>query len=595
MILQALKEYYDRRKESDPTIATYGWEWKQIPYLIVLNDEGDVVDLVSTYEVEGKKKEAKSFLLPQGVKRSSGVAANLLWDNLEYVLGVSVETDGSITQTDKNEEKNKAFCAQLNKLDNINDQGVNAVRKFLDKSLEERINSLARFPVWEELKKDKKALITFRLDGYSNTVADSSLVRNAVNSILGDVNAPVRRCLVTNSEAPVARLHQSIKGVWGGNATGTNIVGFNLPPFCSYGKKQGENAPVSEVAVFEYTTALNMLLEKGSANRFQVGEASTVAWGEKNNKLETAIHVIFENSPEDNPDQGVNAVKQLYESVRSGAWTEDEQKGRFYILGLSPNAARLAIRFWQVSTVKEAAESILLYFDDIKIDHGPKEAEYLSLFRILTSIAVQGKKENIPPLLAGGVMRAIFDRTPFSNALLQAAIQRNRAEQKVTYPRASIIKACLNRAVRFYNKNEEELKVSLDQSNTNIGYRLGRLFAVLEKIQERANPGLNSTIRDRYYGSASGTPGTVFPSLMRLKNHHLSKMDNRGFFESLLGEIISEISDFPRFLTLEDQGRFAIGYYHQRQDFYTKKEVRDADEKEDREQNNEAPLLEYGS
>jgi CRISPR-associated protein Csd1 len=329
MILQALKEYYDRRKESDPTIATYGWEWKQIPYLIVLNDEGDVVDLVSTYEVEGKKKEAKSFLLPQGVKRSSGVAANLLWDNLEYVLGVSVETDGSITQTDKNEEKNKAFCAQLNKLDNINDQGVNAVRKFLDKSLEERINSLARFPVWEELKKDKKALITFRLDGYSNTVADSSLVRNAVNSILGDVNAPVRRCLVTNLEAPVARLHQSIKGVWGGNATGTNIVGFNLPPFCSYGKKQGENAPVSEVAVFEYTTALNMLLEKGSANRFQVGEASTVAWGEKNNKLETAIHVIFENSPEDNPDQGVNAVKQLYESVRSGAWTEDEQKDVF--------------------------------------------------------------------------------------------------------------------------------------------------------------------------------------------------------------------------------------------------------------------------
>ncbi|MCL4491530.1 MAG: type I-C CRISPR-associated protein Cas8c/Csd1, partial [Nitrospirae bacterium] len=155
-----------------------------------------------------------------------------------------------------------------------------------------------------------------------------------------------------------------------------------------------------------------------------------------------------------------------------------------------------------------------------------------------------------------------------------SAIRRIRAEQEVTYPRASLIKAVLVRKARYKNE-KEEIAMGLDAGNTNAGYRLGRLFAVLEKIQEEASPGINATIRDRFYSSASSTPVTVFSHLLKLKNHHIAKLENKGRavnFEKLVGEIVDDINDFPAHLSLDDQGRFAVGYYHQRQDFFKKKD-----------------------
>ncbi len=458
MILQALKEYYDRKASDPDSIAPFGWERKQIPYVIVLDVEGNAVNIESTYEGEGKKKQAKSFIVPEGVKRASGIASNLLWDNPEYVLGISgISKDGVVEIARKADEKTQAFYDRITSLGDIDDQGLKATLKFVSKSPNEKIEDLKKrnIHVWQELLLDKKALITFKLDGASYIVARSEIVKKSVNAQTIPKDAPKRRCLVTNEEAPIKVLHQSIKEVWGGNTSGTNIVSFNLDSFCSYGKKQGDNAPVSVDASFAYTTALNKLLEKGSPNRFQVGEASTVVWGEKNNELETNLPSIFTEPPKENddPDRGVEAVKQIYASIKNGGWTDEEKGCRFYILGLSPNAARLAIRFWQVSTVKETSESIIQYFDDIKIVHGSKDSEYLSISKILKSLAVQGKTENIPPFLEGGMIRAIFERTPFPNVLLQAAVCRNRAEQFVSYPRASIIKACINRSTRFYHKN----------------------------------------------------------------------------------------------------------------------------------------------
>jgi len=379
---------------------------------------------------------------------------------------------------------------------------------------------------------------------------------------------------VTGEKDTVERLHPALKGVRGANTSGANIVGFNLNAFRSFGRHQGENAPVGKQAAFAYTTALNFLLGKDSAQKLQVGDATTVFWTARASPLETQVADFFGEPKKDDPDRHTEAVRALYESVETGAFVTDSDQTPFYALGLAPNAARISVRFWHRGTVAEMAGRFRQHFEDIAIVHGPKEKQYLSLWRLLVSTAALGKSENIPPNLAGETMRAILEGLPYPQTLLQAAVRRNRAEQNVPYARAALIRACINRSTRSIDpQKEEELTVSLDLTNTNIGYRLGRLFAVLERIQERASPGINATIRDRFYGAASGTPVTVFGNLMRLKNHHLAKLENAGErinFERTLGEIMGEIADFPSHLSLGDQGRFAIGYYHQKQAFFTK-------------------------
>ncbi len=306
-----------------------------------------------------------------------------------------------------------------------------------------------------------------------------------------------------------------------------------------------------------------------------MGDASTVFWSAQEDGFEAQVCDFFCEPPKDDPDRLVESVKSLYRSAETGAFVTDGDATRFYVLGLSPNVARLAVRFWHSGTVAEMADRFRRHFDDLQIAHGPKDKDHLSLWRYLVSTAALGKSENITPNLAGDTMRAILEGRPYPRTLLQAAVLRIRAEHEISYSRAALIKATLNRSIRFNNPtHERELAVSLDTTHANIGYRLGRLFAVLEKIQERANPGINATIRDRFYGAASSTPVTVFGNLMRLKNHHLSKLENVGErinCEKLIGEIMSGIADFPPHLALDDQGRFAIGYYHQRQDFFTKK------------------------
>jgi CRISPR-associated protein Csd1 len=321
------------------------------------------------------------------------------------------------------------------------------------------------------------------------------------------------------------------------------------------------------------------LLGKGSRQRISIGDASTVFWSEKQTAFETDFSFFFKEPEKDNPDAGTQRVKALFESVKSGAYQEDDGDTRFYILGLAPNAARIAVRFWQIGTIAKFATRIRQYFEDFAIVKPPKEPEYYSIWRILVNIATQDKSENIQPNLAGDFMRAILEGTPYPATLLQAVLRRIHSdpEGRVKPVRAALIKAYLNRYYRFYpNQNHKEVNMELDISQPSIGYQLGRLFATLEKIQEEANPGINATIRERFYGAACATPVTVFTNLLRLKNHHLAKLDNKGRvikFEQLLGEIMANLNDFPAHLDLHEQGRFAIGYYHQRQAFFAKKEV----------------------
>lgn len=306
-----------------------------------------------------------------------------------------------------------------------------------------------------------------------------------------------------------------------------------------------------------------------------VGDSTVVFWAEKasGSAVEDAFAAWFDPRRDD-PDAAGERVRALYEFKQGKPLSADDGQ-RFFVLGLAPNAARISVRFWQVASIRELGERIFQHFSDLEITLPPKAARHPSLYRLLSSIAVLEKAENIPPNLGGDWMRSILTGAPYPQTLLQAALRRCRAEREVGPLRAALIKACLNRS---RSGREEDLNVSLDCANANTAYRLGRLFAAFERIQEEANPGINATIRDRYFGSASASPVVAFPILNRLKNHHLAKLENRGRavnFERLIGEVMNGLDGahpFPPTLSLADQGRFAVGYYHQRQKFFEKTE-----------------------
>jgi CRISPR-associated protein Csd1 len=333
----------------------------------------------------------------------------------------------------------------------------------------------------------------------------------------------------------------------------------------------GFNAPIGKRATFNYTTALNHLLHRDSRQRLQVGDATTVFWSKRASVLEDDLTDLLGEPAKDNPDAHTSKIRSLYRAVERGGYTPDDGDNEFYVLGLSPNAARISVRFWEVGTVAEISRRILQHFEDLSIVHGPRDPSHPSLFRLLVHTATQGKTDNIPPNLGGDLMRAVLTGGDYPYSLLQAAVRRNRAERQVDYYRAALIKAVINRWQRHRQQRETEIKVSLDPSNNHSGYRLGRLFAVLERIQEEAQKGINQSIRDKFYGAASASPLSVFSNLMKLKNHHLTKLDNPGrvtYFEKLIGEIVDGLHSFPAQMPLPEQGLFAIGYYHQRQDFF---------------------------
>jgi len=389
----------------------------------------------------------------------------------------------------------------------------------------------------------------------------------------------IQRCALTGEEDIPSLTHTAIKGVWGAQSSGANIVSFNLDAFRSCGKKEGLNAPIGEKAEFAYTTALNTLLARTSQQKIQVGDASTVFWAKESHSFEDDFSFFLGEPPKGQENMSYGKIRELLSSVRTGVLPREDDMP-FYVLGLAPNASRIAIRFWYEGSVRDLKKKIAQHFEDIRIVHSPKEREYLSLFQLLVSTAIEGKADNIPPNLGGDLARSVLGGTRYPQTLLAGAVGRCKAEHRVTRARASIIKGILIRNSHFIKGHQKEVEMALDRDYDNIGYVLGRLFAVLERIQEQAHQGasLNKTIRDTYFSAACSSPRVVFKRLQDLSVHHLAKLRHSGkgtvWLEKQMGDVMDLVppSGIPATLPLDDQGRFAVGYYHQRQDFFGKKE-----------------------
>ncbi len=594
MILQALADYYQRLAD-DPSvdIAPLGFERKAIDFLIVLNSDGQFETLRNIREGTGIKRSGRISLVPKAVKRTVGVAANLCWDTAPYVFGRVLRGDKLVKlKAVKNKslsenkkvlkklqsrcpEQHKAFIKRIeNTFNSIDDLGINTLISFLKSG---DFKSVFDHPIWIEIEKEGGNL-SFQLSGETRLICQ----RQEVVAAILEKNKPSgarQSCAVRGEPDVPAKLHTSIKGVWGAQSSGANIVSFNLDAVCSYGKKQGYNAPVGQQAEFAYTTALNYLLAKDSPQRMQVGDASTVFWAKNPSDFEADFSFCFGLPKKGEEAVSYEKIRSLLSAVKTGVPSEEEDLP-FYVLGLAPNASRISIRFWYEGNVKELKERVAENFQDLEMIRAPHDPEYLSLFQILVSTATERKAENISPNLGGEFARAVLTGTAYPRTLFANAVRRNKAEQKVTFARASIIKGFLARNARLNTSNQQEVSMALDKTYDNIGYALGRLFAVLERVQEQAQGrGLNKTIRDTYFGAATSSPLVTFNRLNQLAIHHLAKIRNSGkstvWLEKLVGEINGLLpkEGIPSILSLEDQGRFSIGYYHQHQDFFIKKEI----------------------
>lgn len=599
MILQALNTYYERAE----SLPRDGWVRRGIDYIVVLDEKGRCLNIELVGEWKKAKFVPREMLVPaigkQAMKHTnSGKDANLLWDNASFIFGTG--NKGAI--------KISSFIDTLQEwFGGMEDIGVNAVLQFcraLQASPQIRIPLLEQFSILSDFEV-RDPILAFRLASDIEGVHARRTVRDDFKNKLLSKQAAVSlrgNCLVTGKmNVPLAQYESVIKGVWGGQSAGCNIISFNERSFESYGKRErnGENAPVSLHASFAYTTALNHLL--ASKQRIQIGDTSTVFWTERVDGLETAPADIFGEPPKDDPDRNTRAVHSLYEAVHSGKLAGQIEKNQFHILGLAPNAARISVRFYHCLPLHHLATRIIAHFEDLRIVRSKYDSEYPSLFRLLTSLAVLGKADNIPPNLGGAIIDAVFngEKALYPSQLLNAAILRCKADQArkdekgfpvrhVSHVRASSIKAYLNRYFRIHEPDRKEIPVSLDISITDKSYLLGRLFATYERMQEvAAERDLNRTIRDSFFGAAMATPASVFPRLVRLNQHHLrdlrrNRIGTSHYFDRLLREINDKLSPppFPNHFDLKEQGVFALGYYQQRHDFFTKYESKQTSIKE---------------
>lgn len=595
MILQALYDYYQRKPEIH---APIGYELEEIDFLIVIDKGGKLVDLKNQRE----NNRGREYLVPKAVVRTGKkILPNLLWDTFEYVTGLSKDS----RRLDKAQKYNKAFIHKLNYLPDLvkNNEAVKSLLKFYDSDFQDQLKN---HPNFEECLKIS-GWMTFQLDGNIEIIPNRETIRihQAEEFLAGkyeedDIkNLKEGVCLITGNKKIIKRLHSELR--LAGTDKNVKIVAIQENQgYDSYKKERGYNSPVSIEAESNYSAAIKHLLNS-KTNKIKISDTTILFWAEKKtedvNPEEMFSFLVSQKPDEDNPDKGVQVIESFINSVFTGRLSS-EKTNHFYVLGLAPNAARISVRFWKAPSVEDFGYNIKKHFDDFEIVHRDYQSKYLSLYEILSSVSLETKKRDKPnviyfrgksydviPNLAGALIEAIIDGSQYPLTLLQQCIIRIRAEASkkdkkgksipnVSYPRAAILKACLNRKFHIQNSINKEIKMSLDKTNNNIGYLLGRLFSIIERAQFVSNgyKEPNAGIRDRFWGSFSSSPISVLPIIEKLYGHHLKKIKNiRKYYEAnLLEENKKEIVDkleplnIPAHLTLDQQALFSIGYYHQK-------------------------------
>lgn len=588
MILQALNEHYWRLvKDPDSGVALPGYSPAKVTHVIVLDKSGEPVDVWPISEVKGKKSTPRILLVPEQVKRTSGVSANILCDNCSYVLGSELSKQDEVVVSQAKfsdfQEKNLSFLTGV-----MSEEAV-ALEQFLKKwTPQQCFTHPVLAPRLTEIVDGSN--LVFKLDGAEGYLhEDPSLQQKWDQQCAEQTDDAMAQCLVTGEQAAIARIHPAIKGVLGAQTSGAAMVSYNADAFTSYGKSQSFNAPVSQKAAFAYATALNYLISS-QTNRVRVADTTMVFWADKKGgKLEESILAWSLDPVSTEGDDGDESrridqatamqAKTILEQVKVGlppGNAEIDPETRCYLLGLAPNAARLSVRFWEVNSFGALLNRIVRHYGDMEIEGIERIGGFISPWRILRAISVQEDSKNIPPLLGGQLFKAILTGQLYPQALYNLALNRCRTggdHGGVNTVRASVIKAFMKRKARMQGnvQGEELVSVSLNENHPSGAYQLGRLFSLLEKAQKDALGGqINATIRDRYFGAASATPGAVFPLLMRLSRHHVAKSDYGANMERKIQDVVNRLDAFPAHLNLDEQGQFILGYYHQNQANYQK-------------------------
>lgn len=583
MILQALTQHYETLVNQGK-VSKQGWCRAKVSYALNIARDGSLSRITSLKPEESIREKtvwAQLIEVPEMVTRSSGISANFLCDNSKYLLGI--DANGTDKRTQKCFES--ARKKHLHVLDSVNHEAAKAIINFFEKWEPEKAKEhpdIAR--KWDDITAGAN-LIFYVGEEYAQDIQE---IRRAwEQSLEVEKDGAIEGiCLVTGKKTEISRIHNLIRGVQGAQSSGAALVSFNAPSFESYGKEQSYNAPVGKYAAFAYTTALNYLLSQRN-HVVTLGDITIVFWAAEGEEIYQKIFLNLLESEEDSQE----IIKRIFTNLKTGQAVDIEGgllnlNEQFYILGLAPNAARLSVRFFYQDSFKNILSNLQMHYKRMEIVRPAWDNwEYLDVWHILMETVNQKSKDKKPHSnMAASVLEAILSNKRYPESLYSNTLIRIRAEQgKITRGRAAIVKAHL---IRNYENHwiKEETFVGLNEACDNAAYILGREFAVLEAIQEEANPGINATIKDRYFNSACATPASVFPILLKLKNSHIRKIENKikVYFEKMLTELQGKIAvvegqmtAYPRRLSLEEQGMFILGYYHQNQKRFEKKEKKE--------------------